>query len=78
MKICKKNLPEIIERFKKSRKMEEEKVELNEKGEKIVYYNPEHHIFIEDAKRIKKDARASRQKTCWNAARTGFSCARKT
>jgi hypothetical protein len=28
----------------------------NEKGEKIVYYNPEHHIFINDAKKIKKDA----------------------
>ena len=47
---------EAEERFKKSRKLEEEKIELNEKGEKIVYYNPEHHIFIEDAKRIKKDA----------------------
>jgi N utilization substance protein A len=43
--------------FKRSRKIEEEKVELNENGEKIVYYNPEHHIFIEDAKRIKKDAK---------------------
>lgn len=43
--------------FKRSRKIEEEKVELNEDGEKIVYYNPEHHIFIEDAKRIKKDAK---------------------
>ncbi len=43
--------------FKRSRKIEEEKVELNEDGEKIVYYNPEHHIFLEDAKRIKKDAK---------------------
>ena len=48
---------EAEERFKRSRRMEEEKVELNEKGEKIVYYNPEHHIFTEDAKRIKKDAK---------------------
>ena len=48
---------EAEERFKRSRKLEEEKIELNEKGEKIVYYNPEHHIFIEDAKRIKKDAK---------------------
>jgi len=48
---------EAEERFKKSRKMEEEKIEINEKGEKIVYYNPEHHIFIEDAKKIKKDAK---------------------
>jgi N utilization substance protein A len=46
---------EAEERFKRSRKLEEEKVELNEKGEKIVYYNPEHHIFLEDAKKIKKD-----------------------
>ena len=45
------------ERFKRTRKIEEEKVELNADGEKIVYYNPEHHIFIEDAKRIKKDAK---------------------
>ncbi len=44
------------ERFKRSRKIEEEKEELNEKGEKIVYYNPEHHIFLADAKKIKKDA----------------------
>ncbi len=48
---------EAEERFKRSRKLEEEKIELNEKGEKIVYYNPEHHIFIEDAKKIKKDAK---------------------
>ncbi len=48
---------EADERFKRSRKLEEEKIELNDKGEKIVYYNPEHHIFIEDAKRIKKDAK---------------------
>ncbi len=48
---------EAEEKFKRSRKIEEEKVELNEKGEKIVYYNPEHHIFIEDAKKIKKDAK---------------------
>ena len=48
---------EADEKFKRSRKMDEEKVELNEKGEKIVYYNPEHHIFIEDAKKIKKDAK---------------------
>ena len=46
---------EAEERFKRSRRLEEEKIEVNEKGEKIVYYNPEHHIFIEDAKRIKKD-----------------------
>ncbi len=45
------------ERFKRTKKIEEEKIELNDKGEKIVYYNPEHHIFIEDAKRIKKDAK---------------------
>ncbi len=44
-------------RFKRSRKIDEEKVEINENGEKIVYYNPEHHIFIEDAKRIKKDTK---------------------
>jgi len=48
---------EAEERFKRSRRIEEEKVEVNENGEKIVYYNPEHHIFIEDAKRIKKDAK---------------------
>ena len=48
---------EAEEKFKRSRKIEEEKVELNEKGEKIVYYNPEHHIFIEYAKKIKKDAK---------------------
>jgi N utilization substance protein A len=48
---------EAEERFKRSRKIEEEKIELNENGEKIVYYNPEHHIFIEDAKRIKKDVK---------------------
>jgi N utilization substance protein A len=48
---------EAEERFKRSKKIEEEKVELNENGEKIVYYNPEHHIFIEDAKRIKKDVK---------------------
>ncbi len=48
---------EAEERFKKSRKLDEEKIELNEKGEKIVYYNPEHHIFIEDAKKIKKDVK---------------------
>ena len=48
---------EAEERFKRSRKLEEEKVEINEKGEKIVYYNPEHHIFIEDAKKIKRDAK---------------------
>lgn len=48
---------ESEDRFKRSRKIEEEKVEVNEKGEKIVYYNPEHHIFIEDAKKIKKDAK---------------------
>ncbi|MFA5651762.1 MAG: transcription termination factor NusA [Candidatus Paceibacterota bacterium] len=48
---------EAEERFKRSRRIEEEKVEVNENGEKIVYYNPEHHIFLEDAKRIKKDAK---------------------
>lgn len=48
---------EADERFKKSRRLEEEKEELNEAGEKIVYYNPEHHIFLEDAKKIKKDAK---------------------
>ncbi len=47
---------EAEERFKTSKRLEEEKEELNEKGEKIVYYNPEHHIFLTDAKRIKKDA----------------------
>ncbi len=47
---------EAEERFKKSKKFEEEKEELNEEGEKIVYYNPEHHIFLQDAKKIKKDA----------------------
>lgn len=45
---------ESEEKFKKSKKIEEEKIELNDNGEKIVYYNPEHHIFIEDAKKIKK------------------------
>ena len=45
------------ERFKRSRRIEEEKEELNEAGEKIVYYNPEHHIFLEDAKKIKSDAK---------------------
>jgi N utilization substance protein A len=35
-----------------------EKVEINaETGEKIIYYNPEHHIFLEDAQRIKKGAK---------------------
>jgi N utilization substance protein A len=53
----KKEDKEAEERFKRSKKIEEEKVELNENGEKIVYYNPEHHIFIEDAKRIKKDVK---------------------
>src|ERR1035437_3239467 len=47
---------EAEERFKRSKRIEEEKEELNEKGEKIVYYNPEHHIFLSDAKKIKKDA----------------------
>jgi len=47
---------EAEERFRKSKKFEEEKEELNESGEKIVYYNPEHHIFLQDAKKIKKDA----------------------
>lgn len=47
---------EAEEKFRKSRKFEEEKEELNEAGEKIVYYNPEHHIFLQDAKKIKKDA----------------------
>ncbi|MFA5935164.1 MAG: transcription termination factor NusA [Candidatus Paceibacterota bacterium] len=46
---------EAEERFKTSKRLEEEKEELNEKGEKVVYYNPEHHIFINDAKKIKKD-----------------------
>lgn len=53
----KKEDREADERFKRSRRLEEEKDELNEKGEKIVYYNPEHHIFLEDAKKIKKDAK---------------------
>jgi N utilization substance protein A len=48
---------EADERFKRSRRLEEEKEELNERGEKIVYYNPEHHILLEDAKKIKKDAK---------------------
>jgi transcription termination/antitermination protein NusA len=47
---------EAEERFRTSKRLEEDKEELNEKGEKIVYYNPEHHIFINDAKKIKKDA----------------------
>ncbi|MFA6227354.1 MAG: transcription termination factor NusA [Candidatus Paceibacterota bacterium] len=35
-----------------------EKIEINEEtGEKIIYYNPEHHIFLEDAKKIKRDAK---------------------
>lgn len=35
-----------------------EKVEINEEtGEKIVYYNPEHHIFLEDAQKIKKGSK---------------------
>src|ERR1035437_1703992 len=33
---------EADERLKKSRRLEEEKEEVNEAGEKIVYYNPEH------------------------------------
>ncbi|MEI8123685.1 MAG: transcription termination factor NusA [bacterium] len=53
----KKEDAEAEERFKRTKRIEEEKEELNEKGEKIVYYNPEHHIFIADAKRIKKDAK---------------------
>ncbi len=53
----KKEDKEAEERFKKSRRFDEEKEELNEKGEKIVYYNPEHHIFLADAKKIKKDAK---------------------
>ncbi len=48
---------EAEERFKRSKRIEEEKEELNENGEKIVYYNPEHHIFLEDAKKIKRDAK---------------------
>ncbi len=48
---------EAEERFRKSRKIEEEKEELDEKGEKIVYYNPEHHIFLDEAKFIKRDAK---------------------
>jgi N utilization substance protein A len=48
---------EADEQFKRSKRLEEERDELNEAGEKIVYYNPEHHIFLEDAKRIKKDAK---------------------
>ncbi|MBU6370662.1 MAG: transcription termination/antitermination protein NusA [Patescibacteria group bacterium] len=49
---------EAEERFRHSRRPEEEKIEeVNEKGEKITYYNPEHHIFLEDAKRIKRDAK---------------------
>ncbi len=57
MREDKKAETEADERFKRSRKLEEEKEELDEKGEKIVYYNPEHHIFLEDAKKIKKDAK---------------------
>lgn len=39
-------------------KFDGEKIEINEEtGEKIVYYNPEHHIFIEDAKKIKRDSK---------------------
>ena len=53
----KKEDAEAEERFKRTRKLEEEKEELNEKGEKIVYYNPEHHIFLADAKKMKKDAK---------------------
>ncbi len=53
----KKEDKEADERFKRSRRMEEEKEEVNENGEKITYYNPEHHIFLEDAKRIKRDAK---------------------
>ncbi len=49
---------EADEKFRRSKRLEEEKEELNEAGEKIVYYNPEHHIFVEDAKKIKKDAAA--------------------
>ncbi len=52
----KKSDVEAEEKFRKTRKFEEEKEELNESGEKIVYYNPEHHIFLQDAKKIKKDA----------------------
>jgi N utilization substance protein A len=48
---------EAEERFKRTKRLEEEKEELDEKGEKIIYYNPEHHIFITDAKKIKKDAK---------------------
>ena len=53
----KKEDAEAEERFRRTKRLEEEKEELNEKGEKIVYYNPEHHIFIADAKKIKKDAK---------------------
>jgi N utilization substance protein A len=52
----KRDEKEAEEKFRKTRKFEEEKEELNESGEKIVYYNPEHHIFLQDAKKIKKDA----------------------
>jgi N utilization substance protein A len=52
----KKEDKEADEQFKRSKRLEEDKEELNEAGEKIVYYNPEHHIFLADAKRIKKDA----------------------
>jgi len=48
---------EAEERFRRTKKLEEEKEELNEKGEKIIYYNPEHHIFLADAKKIKKDTK---------------------
>jgi N utilization substance protein A len=57
MREDKKGEAEAEERFKRSRKIEEEKEEIGEGGEKIVYYNPEHHIFLEDAKKIKKDAK---------------------
>ena len=57
----KKEDAEADERFKRSRRMEEEKEELNEKGEKIVYFNPEHHIFLSDAKKIKKDAQVGEE-----------------
>ncbi|MFA6340617.1 MAG: transcription termination factor NusA [Candidatus Paceibacterota bacterium] len=53
----KKEDKEAEERFRRSRRMEEEKEELNEKGEKVTYYNSEHHIFLADAKKIKKDAK---------------------
>src|SRR3989344_2163121 len=45
------------ESFKKRGKIEEKNAEPREDGDERVRYNPEHHILIDDARRIKKDAK---------------------